>query len=98
MIFHSFDNIFNLIYYIFVAVIIVATMGGTFRKLMALAYEKGYHKGDYVFINIYYYEQRKVFGNFHWKQVTRTHCIYKFERSCHTILSHHDKIPVGLIP
>ena len=52
------------------SVIITGTHGSTFRKLMKLAYEKGYHNGDYIFISINYYVQKKIFGDFNWNQVS----------------------------
>ena len=49
--------------------IILAVRGDTLRRIMLLASEMGLTKGDFVYISTHYYKQRKIFGDFSWKQV-----------------------------
>ena len=50
-------------------VIVIGMHGRTFRQLMLLAVKHGLTNGDYIFVCVDYYKQRKIFGSFDWKQV-----------------------------
>ena len=43
--------------------------GQLWRRFMVLAHKHGFTNGDYIFIIINYYKQRKLFGIYDWKQV-----------------------------
>ena len=43
--------------------------GPMFRRIMVLAHKHGLTNGDYIFLVVNYYNQRRLFGIYDWKQV-----------------------------
>ncbi|CAD5123851.1 DgyrCDS12157 [Dimorphilus gyrociliatus] len=55
-----------------ITVIIIGAHGDTFRTLAKLIYKHKLHLRRFFFIVITYYEQRRIFGDFAWKQKANT--------------------------
>ncbi|CAH1788805.1 unnamed protein product, partial [Owenia fusiformis] len=49
-------------------VVVISVRGEVFRELMLYAYDMGLINGDYIFICINYYTQKRVYGDFSWQQ------------------------------